>query len=201
MICLCLAVASLKNRIHLRPHSDDTIDKTGPSGAKRGILVIYDVFGLYVQALKGADILGYDYDEQPDNAGEFQVFMPDWFGDHPQDMANFPPKNPKQFKAIMDFMHGHGDPARTVPLIAPLMADVRKRHPEIESFSILGFCWGGKIASLVCQEGTIFKAAAQCHPSMLDTEDAKKVTVPMCILPSQDEVPEVSSYLLLPVLH
>lgn len=136
--------------------------------------------------------MGFGYNEHPDDAGEFQVFMPDWFGDHPQDLDNFPPKTPKQFKAILDFMQGPGNPEKTVPLIAPLMGDIQKAHPEIESWCILGFCWGGKIASLVCQKGTIFKAAAQCHPSLLETEDAKKVVVPMCILPSQDEVPEVS---------
>ncbi|RDW68673.1 hypothetical protein BP5796_09330 [Coleophoma crateriformis] len=165
--------------------------KTGPAGAKRGIFVVYDVFGLYIQSLKGADILAYNHEQQPDNAGEFQVFMPDFFGEHPQDLQNFPPKTPKQFKAISDFMNGYGYPPKTVPLIAPIMADIQKMHPEIKSWAILGFCWGGKIASLVCQEGTLFKAAAQCHPSLLDTEDAKKVTVPMCILPSQDEVPKV----------
>ncbi len=69
------------------------LDETGPAGAKRGIFVIYDVFGLYIQSLKGCDILAYDYDEQPDNAGHFQVFMPDFFGDHPQKMENFPPQN------------------------------------------------------------------------------------------------------------
>lgn len=138
--------------------------------------------------------MAYDDDQQPDNAGKFQVFMPDFWGDHPQDIQNFPPKTPKQFKAISDFMSGYGDPPKTVALIAPIMADIQKTHPEIESWAILGFCWGGKVASVVCQEGTIFKAAAQCHPSLLDTDDAKKVTVPMCILPSQDEVPEVSPH-------
>ncbi|KAJ5966617.1 hypothetical protein N7481_013331 [Penicillium waksmanii] len=165
--------------------------ETGPLNAKRGIFVVYDVFGLYIQSLKGCDILAYNYDDQPDNAGHYQVFQPDFFGDHPQQMENFPPKNPKQFKAITDFMSGYGDPTKTVPLIAPILKDISKKHPEIESWAILGFCWGGKIASLVCQEGTPFKAAAQCHPSLVDPEDAKKVTVPICTLPSQDEVPEV----------
>ncbi|EHK20937.1 uncharacterized protein TRIVIDRAFT_192435 [Trichoderma virens Gv29-8] len=166
--------------------------ETGDSGAKRGIFVIYDVFGLYIQSLKGADILAHNYDELPDSAGKFQVFMPDFFGSHPQDLQNFPPKTPKQFKAISDFMNGYGYPPKTVPLIAPILADIQAKHPEIKSWAIVGFCWGGKIASLVCQKGTAFKAAAQCHPSLLDTEDAKKVAVPMCVLPSQDEVPKVT---------
>ncbi|KAH8805045.1 hypothetical protein F5884DRAFT_679346 [Xylogone sp. PMI_703] len=165
---------------------------TGPPTATRGIFVVYDVFGLYIQSLRGADILATGYPSTPDGAGEYKVFMPDFFGDHPQDMANFPPKTPAQFKAIYDFMGGPANPSKTVPLIAPLMESIRKAHPEIQSWAVLGFCWGGKIAALVSQQGTIFKASGQCHPSLLDTEDAKKVVNPMVVLPSQDEVPENS---------
>jgi dienelactone hydrolase len=150
------------------------------------------VFGFFIQSLKGADILAHKYDQVPDNAGEFQVFMPDLFGDHPQDIQNFPPKSPKQFKAIFDFMNGYAKPEDNASRITPILADIRQKHPEINSWAIIGFCWGGKIASLVSQQGTMFQAAAQCHPSLLDTEDAKKVTIPMCILPSQDEVPKVT---------
>lgn len=32
-----------------------------------------------------------------------------------------------------------------------------------------------------------FKAVAQAHPAMIDPADAKKVTVPTLLLPSQDE--------------
>jgi dienelactone hydrolase len=39
----------------------------------------------------------------------------------------------------------------------------------------------------VSKEGTAFKAAAQCHPSLLDPADADAVTVPMMVLPSGDE--------------
>ena len=167
-------------------------DVAGSSQAKRGILVIYDVFGYYIQALKGADILAYDSEELPDGSGDFQIFMPDFFGDHPQDLANFPPKSPKQFKAIYEFMKGPADPSKNVDLVGPFMKKVMQEHQEIETWGIVGFCWGGKIAALVSQKDTIFKAAAQCHPSLLSNEDAGKVEIPMCILPSQDEVPEVS---------
>lgn len=48
------------------------------------------------------------------------------------------------------------------------------------------------MAALTTAAGTIFKAAAGCHPSLMDVEEAKHVTVPMCLLPSQDEDPEVN---------
>jgi hypothetical protein len=96
--------------------------------------MVYDVFGLYIQTLKGADILASGYAPANDTAGDFKVFMPDFFGDHPQSLANFPPKTPPQYKAIIDFMTGPADPAKTVPLVAPMMEEIKKKHPEITSW-------------------------------------------------------------------
>jgi hypothetical protein len=169
------------------------VDVTGRPDATRGIFVCYDVFGLFIQSLKGADILASDYEPYPDGAGDFKVFMPDFWGDHPQDISNFPPKTPKQQKAIVDFMTGSADPAKTVPLIEPLLEAFQKHNPHIQSWSIVGFCWGVKICTLVTGSKSKFRAAAGAHPSLMDVEDAKHVTVPTCILPSQDEDPEVST--------
>jgi dienelactone hydrolase len=154
------------------------------------------VFGLFVQAIKGADILASGYAGLPDEFGDFKVFMPDFFGDNPQDLANYPPKTPKQRKAILDFMEGPANPDERLPLIEPLLNAFQKSHPQITSWSILGFCWGAKIAALATTVGTKFTAAAGCHPSLMDVEDAKHVTVPTCILASQDEDPDVSSVFL-----
>lgn len=51
----------------------------------------------------------------------------------------------------------------------------------------MGFCWGGKIVNLTSQAGTKFKAAAACHPAMVDPGDAPGVTIPYCMIPSKDE--------------
>ena len=169
-------------------------DETGSSTTKRGIFLCYDVFGLYIQALRGADILASGYAPTPDNAGDFKVFMPDFWGDRPQDLANFPPKTPKQIKAINDFMTGPAAPDRTLPLIMPLLEDMKKRNPGIDTWAIMGFCWGGKITAIMSQTETPFRVAAQCHPSLLDPEDAKSVTIPMVVLPSMDEDRAVSIY-------
>ena len=132
----------------------------------------------------------------PDGAGDFKVFMPDFWGDHPQDLANFPPKTPKQRKAIADFLNGPAKPDKTVPKIAPLLEAYQAKNPQIQSWSIVGFCWGVKIASLVTTKGTKFKAAAGAHPTLMEVEDAKHIAVPTCILPSQDEDPEVTFLLV-----
>jgi len=164
--------------------------ETGASTATRGILVCYDVFGLYIQTIRGADILASGYPPLNDNAGNFKVFMPDFFGDSPSDLSKFPPKTPAEIKFITDFMSGPANPDKTVPLISPLMEAIKKAHPHIESWAIHGFCWGGKIAAIVSQPGSLFKASGQSHPSLLDIEDAKKVSIPMVVLPSMDEDPE-----------
>jgi dienelactone hydrolase len=44
-----------------------------------------------------------------------------------------------------------------------------------------------QIVNLASQSGTPFKAAATCHPAMVDPSDAPKVTIPIAVLPSGDE--------------
>ena len=117
--------------------------------------------------------------------------MPDFWGDNPQDLTHFPPKTPEQRKYVHDFMTGIADPAKNLPLVAPLLEAFQKMNPQIKTWSILGFCWGVKMATLAVTKGTKFVAAAGCHPSLMDPEDAKHITVPMCIMPSQDENVEV----------
>ena len=46
---------------------------------------------------------------------------------------------------------------------------------------------GVKIVSLTAQQGTPFKAVAEVHPAMVDPNDAKGITVPICMLASKDE--------------
>ena len=170
-------------------------DEVGSPTAKRGIFLCYDVFGLYIQTLRGADILAFGYAATPDDSGDFKAFMLDFFGDHPQDMANFPPKTPKQSKAIMEFMTGPGAPDKTLPLIGSMLEEFQNKNPDIETWTIMGTCWGGKIAATMSRSGAPFKAAARCHPSLLDVKDAKQVTIPMLVLPSMDEDYAVSNFL------
>jgi len=180
--------------VNFQPSANNTnhiVDVSGSENAKRGIFICYDIFGLYIQSIRGADILASDFAAQPDEAGDFKVFMPVFFGENPADIADYPPKTPPQFENIMKFMTGPADPAKTLPLVLPLLEEMKKQNPQIESWAILGYCWGGKIAALSSQAGTPFKASAQCHPSLLELADATKITIPHAVLASMEEVPEV----------
>jgi len=44
-----------------------------------------------------------------------------------------------------------------------------------------------QIVSLTSQSGTSFTAAAEVHPAMVDPNDAKGITIPLCMLASKDE--------------
>jgi hypothetical protein len=66
---------------------------TGPSDAKKAILVIYDIFGYFPQTIQGADILAYG-----DKENQYQVFMPDFFEGSPADISWYPPDN-SEFKS------------------------------------------------------------------------------------------------------
>jgi hypothetical protein len=44
-----------------------------------------------------------------------------------------------------------------------------------------------KIVSIASTENTPFGAAVELHPSGLDPADAPKITIPLCMLASQDE--------------
>jgi hypothetical protein len=45
--------------------------------------------------------------------------------------------------------------------------------------------------SLATTEGTPFAAGAEVHPSIMEAKDGLGVTVPLCVLASQDEDPNL----------
>lgn len=155
---------------------------TGPTDAKRAILVIYDIFGFFPQTIQGADILA-----QGDKEKKYQVFMPDFFEGKPVDIKDFPPDTDEKKKMLGDFFAGPAAPPKTVGRIPKVLEEIQKQRSGIEEWAVVGFCWGGKIVNLSSQQGTPFKAAAACHPAMVDPSDAPGVTIPYAMLPSMDE--------------
>lgn len=157
-------------------------DQTGPSNAKHGILVVYDIFGYFPQTIQGADILATGDHEKP-----YQVFMPDFFEGSPADISWYPPDNEEKGKKLGAFFQGPAAPPKTLSRIPKILEAIKSKNSGLESFGVVGYCWGGKIVNLSSQEGTPFKAAAACHPAMTDPADASKVTIPIAVLPSKDE--------------
>ncbi|TID18683.1 hypothetical protein E2P81_ATG05664 [Venturia nashicola] len=166
--------------------------QTGSDFPTQAILYIYDIFGLYPQTLRGADILAQSVAGKTGSATK--VFMPDWFS-QPADISMYPPDTPEKMEYINSFLSANAAPNAIIPQMNGIMKSIEAKNPSIKSWGIVGFCWGGKMAALVSGPDTIFKAAAQCHPSLLDPKDAENVSVPMMVLPSGDEdVPTVVEF-------
>ncbi|KAI1620182.1 carboxymethylenebutenolidase [Exophiala viscosa] len=155
---------------------------TGPSSAKQGILVVYDIFGFFPQTLQGADIIAHAHNEH-----QFRVFMPDFFEGKPADISWYPPDNEEKGKKLGEFFQTSAAPPKTVERIKSVMSELKSSNPGIQDWGIVGYCWGGKIVNLVSASGTLFKAAATCHPAMIDPNDAANVTIPMLMIPSGEE--------------
>jgi len=155
---------------------------TGPSDAKSALLVVYDIFGFYPQTIQGADILA-----NGDKEHKYQVFMPDFFEGKPVPMEWYPPDNKEKGEKLGEFFKTTGAPPKTVQRIPKVLKEIEGQSSSIKSWGIVGFCWGGKVVNLSSQSGTPFKAAAACHPAMVDPADAPGVTIPYAMLPSKGE--------------
>jgi len=155
---------------------------TGPSTATRAILIIYDVFGFFPQTIQGADILAHSDKEHP-----YRVFMPDFFEGQPADISWYPPDNDEKDKKLREFFQTKAAPPKTLPRVPKVVQEISAKESKLEKWGVVGFCWGGKIVNLSSQEGTVFKAAAACHPAMVAAADAPGVTIPYAMLPSGDE--------------
>jgi len=154
---------------------------TGSTDAKRGIIVVYDIFGYYPQTLQGADILAHGDHEQP-----YQVFMPDLFGENACPIEWYPPDNPDKEKKIGEWFGKYAQPPDHLPKLKKIVEKLKSER-GIDTWAVLGYCWGGKIANVLSQGESLFKAGASVHPAMVDTGDAEKLSIPFAMLPSGDE--------------
>ncbi|KAK3695033.1 Alpha/Beta hydrolase protein [Podospora appendiculata] len=155
---------------------------TGPSDATKGIIVIYDIFGYFDQTLQGADILATSTDHQP-----YKVLMPDWFAGSPCPIEWYPP-NTDDKKQKLGAFFGKNPPPGVAARLPGYVASLRAKYPSITSWGILGFCWGGKVVSLVTSGGSNpFAVAAEAHPAMVDPAEAEGIKVPFIMLASGEE--------------
>lgn len=155
---------------------------TGPSTASQGILVIYDIFGFFPQTLQGADILAHS-----DKTHQYRVFMPDFFEGSAADISWYPPDTEEKGKKLGEFFQTKAAPPKTVPRVPKVIEEIKSNEPGLKEWGAVGFCWGGKIVNLTSGSDTVFKAVASCHPAMVDENDARNVTIPFLMLPTQGE--------------
>jgi dienelactone hydrolase len=116
--------------------------ETGADSPTHAILYIYDIFGLYPQTLRGADILAKSVTGKTGNPTK--VFMPDWFSE-PADISMYPPDTPEKMEYIQNFFSVNAAPSSIIPQIEGLMKAMMDKNSTIKTWGIVGFCWGGKV--------------------------------------------------------
>ncbi|KZF20780.1 alpha/beta-hydrolase [Xylona heveae TC161] len=158
---------------------------TGPADAKKAILVIFDIFGFYPQTLQGADILA-----NSDKDAKYKVFVPDWFEGKPADISWYPPDTKEKGEKLGNFFSTTGAPPKTIQRVPKVVEELKSQNSGVDSWGLLGFCWGGKVTTLSSTSGSVFKAAAIAHPAMVDPNDAPNVAIPFAFLASKDEDPQ-----------
>ncbi|KAI8293542.1 putative AIM2 family protein [Colletotrichum sp. SAR11_240] len=154
---------------------------TGPADAKKAIVVTFDIFGFFPQTLQGADILATA------GAEKYRVFIPDWFAGEPANIEWFPPDNEEKQQKLGAFFQRF-PPPKIAELTPEYVKAIQSKYSSIESFATIGYCWGGKVVSLVTSsDSNPFKVGAEVHPAMVDPADAKGIKVPLIMLASKDE--------------
>ncbi|KAK1701442.1 dienelactone hydrolase [Colletotrichum godetiae] len=157
---------------------------TGPTDAKKAIVVTFDIFGFFPQTLQGADILATS------GAEKYRVFIPDWFAGEPCPIEWFPPNTEEKQKNLGGFFQKF-PPPKIAEQTPDYVKAIQSKYSSIESFATIGYCWGGKVVSLVASgDKNPFKVAAEIHPAMVEPEDAKGIKIPLIMLASQDEPEE-----------
>jgi dienelactone hydrolase len=155
---------------------------TGPKDAKSAILVLYDIMGYSNQILQGADILAYADSENPR-----QVFMPDFFdGDWAKMEWFMPPDDPENQRKLGEWFQV-ASPPKHLPKIAGILEEAERMNANIQSWGAIGYCWGGKMISILGGMGTKLKVGVQTSPALVDPSEAPNVAFPVLIQLSQDE--------------
>lgn len=163
---------------------------TGPADAAKGLISIFDIFGFVGQTLQGADILALGNGKQT-----HKVFMPDWFNGNAVPTEWYPPDTEEKQRKLGEWF-GNNDPGSIAAALPQYVRAAQAANPSIESWAILGYCWGGKVVELVTSsDANPFAAAAVAHPAMIDPKSADTIRVPFLLLASgEDPVNDVKAF-------
>lgn len=117
----------------------DRIDVTGPKNATAGIVDIYDIFGMAIQTLQGADILATRLN--------VVVLVPDFFHGAAAQHDWIPPDTEEKQRLITDLIENQASIPKNVEVLREAVAAYRTVFPSVQKWAALGLCWGGKVAS------------------------------------------------------
>jgi len=71
--------------------------------------------------------------------------MPDLFEGSPADISWYPPDNEEKGKKLGEFFSTTAAPPKAVKRVPELVAAIKKEYSGLESFAVVGYCWGGKV--------------------------------------------------------
>ncbi|OKL58067.1 hypothetical protein UA08_06665 [Talaromyces atroroseus] len=185
--------------------NDEKTYIAGDKTATRAIVLVYDIFGYSPQTLRGADLVAEALSKSA--RGPVAVIVPDWFDGTVAEKAWVPPVSDEQKQKLGNFIQTKASPELVVPRVLKFAQTLQHRAvlPQVQKLGIFGFCWGGKLASIACQQSArnIFTVAVQTSPARADPEEAKSILVPMALLTSKDEDQEALTkfYENLPTSH
>ncbi|KAG2417290.1 hypothetical protein HFD88_008509 [Aspergillus terreus] len=159
---------------------------TGPKNATAGIVDIYDIFGMAIQTLQGADILATRLNAV--------VLVPDFFHGAAAQHDWIPPDTEEKQRLITDLIENQASIPKNVELLREAVAAYRTVFPSVQKWAALGLCWGGKVAVLASGAETPFAVSGQVHPGRMEQADAENLTIPHIVLASKDEPADVVNH-------
>ncbi|KAJ5469774.1 hypothetical protein N7530_007131 [Penicillium desertorum] len=171
--------------------SEDQVDQVagtniyvfGDRNAKRAMVLVYDIFGLYQQTKQGAAFLAKELD--------CLVIIPDFFNGEGANLEWVGMDTPEKKSKMMGFFAGKASPENNLATLLSVTEEAKNLYTSVEKWAVFGLCWGGKLAALASTGQTPFAASGQTHPAFLDVADAKGMTIPHICLVSPDEPADI----------
>lgn len=149
------------------------------TGSSRNwLVIIYDIFGMHPNKYEMADWLA--------KHKGLSVAIPDirrgknW----PKNM--YPPPTPESKEAFYKYLEGDANLKLRALDTIHCISYLRKTF-DVGSISILGLCWGAKVAALIDSNGGSVSCIIGAHPSFLKSEDGENATVPILMLPCAED--------------
>ena len=113
------------------------LDTTGNESSARGIIDVYDIFGLMPPTLQGADRLAESLDAV--------VLVPDFFKGEPLSLDVVPSDTAEKKTIIQKFMAEKANPFEAFPSLVQTATEAKEKYPDVQGWGVFGLCWGGKV--------------------------------------------------------
>lgn len=113
------------------------LDTTGNESSARGIIDVYDIFGLMPPTLQGADRLAESLDAV--------VLVPDFFKGEPLSLDVIPSDTAEKKTIIQNFMAEKANPFEVFPSLVQTATEAKEKYPGVQGWGVFGLCWGGKV--------------------------------------------------------